>query len=364
MNTKRVAIVGAGMAGAACARTLLDAGCEVTVFDKSRGVGGRMATRRASWSADGVSAQTSHFDHGAPGFEAASPAFRAMLETLQKPNENTSGTATTWRPRLRLQHQAAEGTQAQSEAQTLWVTQPDMPALCRHLLRGAQIATEHTVTALQAHAHGWQLQVAEAASSALFDAVIVAIPPPQAAPLIAPHEPGWASTIGGHAMSPCWTLMAVTSDPMDPPGNAPGWDLMRPAQPPLSLIIRQDAKPGRPRLKGHALWVAHAQAAWSQAHLEGEPDRVKVLLQQALEAAVGSPLRWQHAVVHRWRYAQAAQANPEPGSLGPAIDPCLWSPQQRLGLCGDHFGPAHRLSRSGVEAAWLSGTAVAQQLLR
>ena len=46
---RRVGIVGAGVAGAACARALADAGCAVQVFDKSRGVGGRMATRRASW---------------------------------------------------------------------------------------------------------------------------------------------------------------------------------------------------------------------------------------------------------------------------------------------------------------------------
>ncbi|MFG5409811.1 FAD-dependent oxidoreductase [Piscinibacter sakaiensis] len=41
----RVAIVGAGVAGAACARALAQAGAELQVFDKSRGPGGRLATR-------------------------------------------------------------------------------------------------------------------------------------------------------------------------------------------------------------------------------------------------------------------------------------------------------------------------------
>ena len=65
----RVAIIGAGLAGATTARTLVDAGADVVVFDKSRGVGGRMATRRAPHDA----AVT--FDHGAQYFTARDPRF-------------------------------------------------------------------------------------------------------------------------------------------------------------------------------------------------------------------------------------------------------------------------------------------------
>src|SRR5512147_2587419 len=42
----RAGIVGAGVAGASCAGTLAAAGWEVDVFDKARGAGGRMSTRR------------------------------------------------------------------------------------------------------------------------------------------------------------------------------------------------------------------------------------------------------------------------------------------------------------------------------
>ena len=55
-----VAIVAAGMSGLACARTLTDQGYAVTVFEKSRGVGGRMATRRTQHDIT--------FDHGAQYF--------------------------------------------------------------------------------------------------------------------------------------------------------------------------------------------------------------------------------------------------------------------------------------------------------
>ncbi|MFM9874432.1 MAG: NAD(P)/FAD-dependent oxidoreductase [Fimbriimonadaceae bacterium] len=52
----RVAVVGAGMAGLGAARTLREAGIATVVFEKSRGFGGRVATRR-------IADYT--FDHGA-----------------------------------------------------------------------------------------------------------------------------------------------------------------------------------------------------------------------------------------------------------------------------------------------------------
>src|SRR6478609_8736009 len=67
----KVAIVGAGMAGAACARALADVGIEVQLFDKGRSVGGRLAQRRVE---EGL------FDHGAQYLAARHPVFMAAVD--------------------------------------------------------------------------------------------------------------------------------------------------------------------------------------------------------------------------------------------------------------------------------------------
>jgi len=67
------AVIGAGMAGVACARTLVQAGHRVTVFEKSRGAGGRMATRETEFGT---------FDHGTQYFTVRNPLFARALETV------------------------------------------------------------------------------------------------------------------------------------------------------------------------------------------------------------------------------------------------------------------------------------------
>ena len=68
----QVAVVGAGMAGAACARHLADRGLSVSLFDKGRSVGGRLAQRRVG---DAV------FDHGAQYIGVRDPGFAAVART-------------------------------------------------------------------------------------------------------------------------------------------------------------------------------------------------------------------------------------------------------------------------------------------
>ena len=83
---RRVAVIGAGMAGASASVALHNAGFAVTLFEKSRGASGRMSTRRNDeWQAD----------HGAQYFTAKSPAFQAEVEAWRN-----KGWAAAWEGRI------------------------------------------------------------------------------------------------------------------------------------------------------------------------------------------------------------------------------------------------------------------------
>lgn len=356
----RVAIVGAGMAGASCARMLSEAGCQVTVFDKSRGVGGRMTTRRVDWTdAAGVTRQAS-FDHGAPCFEVSDPDFAAFLAV-----PHAQGQIAPWPPASGAVGLAAAAVQASdvpgSVAHRQWLATPDMPALCRSLLAGLTVHTRQTVQSLQRKAGGWCVTLAEGGSFSGFDAVLLAIPPQQAAALLEPQQPDWAQQAAALTMLPDWTLMAIsgaagtsTATATAVAEAARAVPVALPDSGPLAMIVCNDSKPGRTSLAGLTHWVAHASTAWSQAHLEESAEQVQQQLLRALDDWLGASVRWQYATVHRWRYATLQTACVTEAD---ATARHYWDRATRLGVCGDAWGGG------GVQGAWLSARALCTALL-
>ena len=335
-----VAVVGAGMSGAACAAGLRVAGVQVTLFEKSRNAGGRMATRRASWADDLGIAHPVTFDHGAHYVTATRPRFRAAMARAV-----AAGCLVGWQPIVHASRSL--------ERDRCFVPTPSMPALCSHLLAGASLHLNATVRRLQRLADGaWYVATDGAPLAGPFRHVVVALPPAQAAVLLAGHQDGWAAALMARLMEPRWTLMAVTDD-VDWP-----WDAAEPDRSPLSWISRNDRVPGRTMRPGFAVWTAHATAEWSAAHLEAEPQAVKDELCTALRTQLPSsngamqPVRWHHADVHRWRYASPAlDCNDSPDG-----DKALWDESLGIGVCGDWLGG------SGVEAAWHSGDELADNM--
>jgi predicted NAD/FAD-dependent oxidoreductase len=363
----RIAVIGAGIAGATCAQALAAAGHAVHVFDKSRGPGGRMATRRAEWLGPQGEQRLSSFDHGAPGFVAGDPAFRPLVAEAR-----AAGVLADWSPRL------APGSRPLDDVGQRHVPVPDMPALCRWLLAEASQHWSFAVQRLHRSPLGWHLEAAGLPAAGPFDQVLLAIPPAQAAPLLAEFRPDWAEEAALAVMQPCWTLMGVT----DAPPLELGWDMAQPQAGLLATVLRADARPGRSPSAGEASWVLHAHSAWSCEHLEQDAEWVQVRMQAALEeclqagfkasseatretsfettsvaaceaasqAAAHAALHWRHAVVHRWRYAQAQASAAAPSR------PCWWDAAHSLGVCGDFLGSGV----GGVEGAWLSAQALVE----
>ena len=329
-----VAVIGAGLAGAACARALCAAGLQVQVFDKARGVGGRLSTRRVETPTAGAL----QFDHGAPGLIARDPS---LLEWLEQ--GAAEGWAARWRPRR-------AGPGAATQTAELWVGVPTMPALCRQLLDGVPVQVGARVDRLQPLPDGWQLWVDGEPCGELYDQVVLALPAPQAAVLLAELRPGWAEALLRRPMLPCWTLMAATQAAHTDWDSWYGDD----AGAVLGHVWRQDGRPGRGSLPGEARWVVHAATDWSRDRLEAAPSEIEDALSAALETALGATLQWRHRAVHRWRHALPAALKPSPQAAGRAE---AWhDSRQGLGLCGD------AIAGHGADAAWRSGRALAAML--
>ncbi len=336
-DVQQVAVIGAGIAGASCAHALTLAGLSVHVFDKSRGPGGRLATRRVEWIDREGQACTTRLDHGAVGITARTEAFQTFRDQALH-----AGWLAEWAPAL------AAGSSPAEDGDRLYVPVPDMPALCRRLLEGVAANWSFAVDRLHKNPLGWQVQAGGERHHLHFDAVVLALPPAQAAPLLSPYRRDWARHASVTPMQPCWTLMGVA----DAPEPALGWDLARPPTGLLAWVLRNDARPGRERVPGQAHWVAHARAGWSRRHLEQPAAWVQQQLQAALAECVGRPVDWHHCSVHRWRYAL-----PQAHGTAPAVS-VWWDAAQGLGVCGDFLGGC------GVEGAWLSAQALSAALLQ
>ena len=341
MNHPRVAVIGAGLAGSVCAQRLAEADVEVELFDKSRGVGGRMSTRRAGWTdADGQSHEAA-FDHGAPCFSAPSAPFRAAVQDAE-----ARGWLARWPAAM-----APTGFQPLSP-EPLWVGTPAMPRWCQALVAGLALRLNARVDAIRRDADRaggrWALAVDGTDPAQGFSHVVLALPPAQAAVLLQPHRADWAQRAAAWPMRPCWALMGVAA--AGPRG--PAWDAIRPLDGPLAWLARNGAKPGRSVTPGVDAWVAQATGDWSQTHLESTADDVQARLSDAVAAVLAHPLDWRARWVHRWRYANAPRH-----STSAAEPPSWFDPATGLGACGDHLGGG------GVEGAWLSGQAMADALL-
>lgn len=318
-----IAVIGAGIAGLACATSLQAAGHRVQVFDKSGGTSGRMSTRRGDgWQCD----------HGAQFFVADHPAFAAEVARWQQ-----AGVAAPWTPRLRID----AGAPLRSRTSGTWhVGVPRMTAPARWLGRACALSTKTTINGLTHSAQRWQLQSAEhGALEQTFDAVVLAIPAPQAAPLLRAVAPDLHDLAARVTMQGCWALMARFAARL-----ALDFDVAAFAEGPLAWIARDSSKPGR---DGAETWLLHASAEWSQTHIEADADFVGATLLQGFRARGGAaPQAW---TAHRWRYASGSSTLPEA---------CAWRAGEGLGLCGDW------LNGGDVQGAWLSGRALAAQILQ
>jgi renalase len=324
-----VAVIGAGIAGLACATALARVGIGVTMFEKSRRPGGRVATRPV----DGLS-----FNHGAQFATAHGPDFAALLAGLA-----AAGIAASW---------PAAGGEGRRMS-----FRPGMSALPAAMAEqagsaGAELRTARHAAFLHRTDGGWQVRHLDAADirpggtardggdlSGPFGAVLIALPGHQAASLVATAGHRFADTARTAVMAPCWAVMARFAAPVD------GCNVRQSATSPVARAAREGSRPGAEPAADH--WVLHASADWSRTYLDDSPEVAGAALIATFRAETGAAAP-NLVLAHCWRYALAETP------LGQA---CLWDDAGRLGLCGDWCLGGR------IEGAHASGTALARAVL-
>ena len=316
-----IAIIGAGMAGSAAATVLQRDGHQVTVFDKSRGSGGRISSRRTVMGP---------VDHGTPYFELTRPE---TLRFLQPALDSCA--LQWWRPRV--VSFTAQGMMQQKEMQVL-VGYPTMSSLTRFLLQGVELLPETRITSAIRTVDGWTLQGDDGRLFSGYDLLIITTPPLQALPLL--QETPQLQQLVCQAEMECSWVAVVQSEQV----SAPPYEVALFEQGALCRAVRHDAKPGR--CYG-TVWQLQASSAWSRGHQELPKEEAAVRLVEAAKTA-GITVPDQYQVwAHRWLYGFTAR---------PVGVPCIYDASAGLGVCGDWL-----LGR-GVEDALFSALQLVEKI--
>lgn len=320
-----IAIIGTGLAGLSAAQTLTAAGHDVQLFDKSRGSGGRMASKRSD---------AGSLDLGAQYFTARDRRFVEVVQQWQ-----ARGWVEEWTPSL-YNSQAGQLSPSPDE-QVRWVGTPRMSAITRALLGALPVHFSCRITEVFRGDQYWTLLDADGESHGPFSHVLVATPAPQASALLA-AAPKLAGAAASVAMEPTWAVALAFDTPLDT--RVEGCFVQDSA---LDWLARNRSKPGRDRQ--FDTWVLHATSAWSRQHLDLPKEAVIEQLHGAFAEMIGCAVPPPSlTLAHRWLYARPAQAH-QWGALADAD----------LGLyaCGDWCLSGR------VEGAWLSGQDAARRLL-
>ena len=312
----RVAVVGAGLAGLAAARELVADGHAVVVIEKSRGLGGRLAARRAEGCV---------LDHGSPVI-AAPPdsALGRLIEALPADD------------RVALDDGIAFASGATR-----------MPKL---MAEGLDVRLGVRLAALRAAGGGFELGDEQGNTHGTVDGVVVTAPAPQAADLLerSPEGGERVALLRSLAYEPAVMILLAVS-----PADALGWTVHRPAGGPMAELRREQVK-GRVA-PGPEPVVVRLGPATSADLLDASDEVVLAVALPALEEILGAPAAWSR--VKRWRFAV-----PRGYLDGVEVNP----PGSRIVVAGDTVtgaafgGPGHHaVFDSGVWAARRLAAAIA-----
>ena len=329
-----IAVIGAGIAGLTCARQLQQAGKSVVLIDKSRGLGGRLATRRLAGT---------HADHGVCYLQPKGDLFRQWIAELV-----AAGILRVWTEGIHSL--SADGIlQPRTKFAPYYAAPLGATSIAKYLGRDLEIIGDKLITAIDPISHGWRLSSKDPEFDLTAEQVVFATPPAQAL-VIAKQaiDPTCIQQLSNIQFSRSITAIAVYPTTNQTATAAITWQGIQCIEHPTLAWIGLDSSkqlnPTQPVL------VIQSSAAFAEQYFDA-PD-LAIVGQKLLDAIVPliPTLTTPELIqVHRWGYAFAQ--NPA------SVQFLTAQTTAPLYFCGDWCGG------NRVESAYLSGMAVADRVL-
>lgn len=314
MSHPDYAVIGAGISGLLLARSMRAAEASVVVLEKSRGYGGRLATKRVGEAV---------FDQGAQFFTARDPEFAALTGAWR-----AAGLVADW----------------PGGANGRLVGRPAMTAVPKALAEGLDVRREHKVTAIRRLADGtWELTV-ENQPAVRAGRLLLTSPVPQSLSLLTAGGMTLPDSVQASLVQlgyhPCLALLVVLAGPSAVPSEGVAFSTGPVRW--LADNVRKGIAQNVP-----AAVTIHAAPAFSAENYGRSEAEIAAMLLPVVAPWLGAPVV--SASLHRWKFSEPKTTHPER---------CIWLPELGLGFAGDAFGGPR------VEGAALSGLALAAALAR
>ena len=326
-----IAIVGAGLSGLTLANVIGEH-ADVTVFEKARGVGGRMSTRYAN---------EFYFDHGAQFFTARNKHFKQFLAP-----HFSSGLVEEWKGKVVTFEKGKKMTD-RIWFEPHYVATPGMNSLCKKLAENVRIHLNCDVAPLvEKSKQGWELFDKNGAGLGFYHWVISTAPPVQTTHLFDKFLPK-DSILNQSKFLACYSLMFGFHKKW-----MHSWMAANILNSPLESIAVNSTKPGR----NHNLTtlVVHSSNSWAEKHADDDLEKTACFLrdelQQILKFDISEPAYFS---LHRWRYALLDKLADDKTKNEPYYDKDL-----QLASVGDWC------SRSRIEDTWLNAHELALRIVR
>ncbi len=281
--TNKIAIVGAGISGLTLGTMLQEKGIDVQVFDKGRGVGGRMSSRRTDWG---------YIDHGTQYFGLTNSDFRKFLNNYGEVLLPWKGKFATWEKGTFLED---------NSTQIRYVPTKAMNHLCKYLGGDITVKLDTRIVKLVKKAQGWTLVDQHDNSYPNFDCVVITAPPAQTLDLLASHTT-ITEKFSDIQMLPCYSLMIIPEVKMNLP-----FDGTKFVHPVLGWVSNNDSKPLR---QNSGAIVIQSNFNFAQNNLNTDKEKVTQTILEATETVFDIKFpSYNYKSLHLWRYALPAQPN-------------------------------------------------------